>query len=238
MKSILICLSLFLSLNINAQNCTSTSHSVNINDSWKSCNEKLSPNPIRGNSHWVMYDLGYAYKLSTTRFWNYNVEGETEQGMKNIVIDFSLNGDDWTEIVNFQLSEASGTNSYEGEEGPNLGSTNTRYVLITAIDTWGGDCPGLSEVKFDLDNIVPVNNIEYAGNAISLFPNPATQSITIKTNFDLKEIIIVNATGQEINRMPYQPQFDITHLADGIYFLKTTSPSNEILIKRFIKQSP
>jgi len=237
MKNILICLSLFLSLNINAQNCTSTSHSVNINDSWKSCSEKLSPNPVRGNSHWVMYDLGYVYNLSTTRFWNYNVAGETEQGMKNIVIDFSLNGNEWSEVASFQLAEASGTNSYEGEEGPNLGLTSTRYVLITAIDTWGGDCPGLSEVKFDIDNIVPVNNIEYAGNSISLFPNPAAQSITIKTDLDLKEIIIVNATGQEINRMPYQHQFDITHLADGIYFLKTTTSSNEILIKRFIKQS-
>lgn len=236
MKNILFCFFLVISFGIKAQDCNLTNHSVNINDSWESCETASNPNPIRNNSHWVKYDLGYVYSLGASHFWNYNVEGETDKGMKNISIDISLNGSDWTEVASFQLSEASGTTDYEGEEGPHFNELDARYILITAIDTWGDSCAGLSEVKFDIEGTVSVSDIEKVNHSISLFPNPAMQSISIESDFDLREIIIINATGQELNRMPYTSWVDISYLPAGIYFLKSVSHSNETRTTKFIKQ--
>ncbi|MEM6963337.1 MAG: T9SS type A sorting domain-containing protein [Bacteroidota bacterium] len=237
MKNLLMLFAVLFHTSINAQNCNESEHSDNIHDSWLSCEVSANPNPIRGASHWVLYDLGYVYSLGATHFWNYNVEGETANGMKNITIDISSNGTNWTEVGSFQLSEATGNPYYEGEEGLHLGATDARFVLITAVDTWGSNCAGLSEVKFDIEGIVPVANIENEKYYISLFPNPATKGIYIKTEWDFKEIVITNATGQEIIRQSFTPNFDISNLPDGVYILKLINNSNEFLTKGFVKQS-
>ncbi len=237
MRSLIVALSILFCLSANAQDCNDSNHSVNINDSWTSCEMAPSPNPLRGTSHWVMYDLGYVYSLGATHFWNYNVQGETANGMKNIAIDLSLNGNDWTEAGSFLLSEATGNPGYEGEEGLNLGEADARYVLLTAIDTWSGDCAGLSEVKFDIEGMVSAKDIENQQNAIRIFPNPTTHSISIDTDFDSRELIITNAMGQEVARMPFARHLDISYLADGIYFLTSVNQTNESSTTKFIVQS-
>ena len=237
MRIILCCLFAISCLQLQAQECNEANHSVNINDSWASCTVSTNPNPARGNTHWLMYDLGYVYSLGSTKFWNYNLAEETDKGMKNIIIDYSLGGTNWTEAVSFQLGEASGNTNYEGEIGPYLGEIDARFILITCIDTWGDHCAGLSEVRFDIEGTVPTHEIEQVNPKIKLFPNPAKESISIDTEMDIKELVIISATGHEITRMPYTQQFDISYLPNGIYFLKSINHSNKTLTKRFIKQS-
>ncbi len=139
-----------LNFEIEAQECNNT-HSTTTEDSWLSCTLTPNPNPARSSSHWVQYDLGYTYSIASTKFWNYNVAGATAQGFKNVAIDYSLDGITWMTLTTFLLSEADGLVDYLGEDGPDFGGISTRYVLISAIDTWGdGTCAGLSEVRFDL----------------------------------------------------------------------------------------
>ncbi len=138
-------------LNVNAQeNCYQNSHSTMQDDVWLSCTASSNPNTIRGNSHWILYDLGFNYTITSTHFWNYNVGGQLGFGMKDIYVDYSLDGNNWTNAATFQLAQATGTSNYFGEIGPDLGGVNARYVLITAANNWGGSCTGLSEVRFNL----------------------------------------------------------------------------------------
>ena len=132
----------------NAQ-CTDDAHSTNIADAWVSCQLTTNPNPIRGNKHWIRYDLGYIYTLKTTNFWNYNVENETGKGFKEVIIDYSIDGNNWLEAAQFQLPKAPGTTNYLGFNGPDLGRHRSEaYILLTAQSTWDeGSCAGLAEFK-------------------------------------------------------------------------------------------
>ena len=237
MKNIIIIMFLLLIANIFYGQCTSEAHSNNINDAWLSCEKSDNPNPAREESHWILYDLGYIYSIGTTKFWNYNVAGETEKGMKNITIDYSLNGTTWTEAATFELSEALGNNNYEGVSGPDLNKLNARYILISATDTWGnGDCAGLSEVRFDVDGTVTQFGVFKQNESVNLFPNPANDQLSIDIDFPVKEIIVVNASGHEIMRANKAAAIDISFLSDGLYFLKIINDKNEMMMERFVKQ--
>lgn len=238
MRAIFFPLLLISVFHLQAQDCNETNHSVNIHDSWLSCDLAPNPNPERGNTHWVMYDLGYIYNIGSTKFWNYNVSGETNKGMKNISIDYSQDGINWTESASFQLAEASGNSSYEGATGPDLGGIDARYILVTSVDTWGGDCAGLSEVRFDIEGTVSANTTAYGHQSIKLFPNPSHQNLMIDTDMDIKELIIVSSAGHELVRMAYAPLIDISSLPNGVYFLKSINRANRVYTKRFIKQAP
>lgn len=142
-------------INLPAQ-CANENHSTHPQDSWLSCSSSTNPNPDRGNSHWLRYDLGYIYHLTSTQFWNYNVADATNKGFKNIAIDYSTDGITWSNATTFELAQAPGTNDYTGVAGPDLSGLAARYILLTALDTWGNSCAGLSEVKFDVDNSLDI----------------------------------------------------------------------------------
>lgn len=149
----LLLLCLVSSTKINAQ-CNSAAHSTNEKDSWLSCQTSMNPNSIRGNSHWLQYDLGYIYELGATTFWNYNVANFTNKGFKQVAIDYSLDGVSWVEAGTFQLPEATGTATYEGTIGLDLTGVAARYVIVTALSTWNNDnCAGLSEIRFEVHQL-------------------------------------------------------------------------------------
>lgn len=235
MKKIIIILSLIFSV-VYAQNCNETTHSVNINDSWLSCDVAANPNTARGNTHWVMYDLGYEYQLKETTFWNFNQSGQTNNGMKNIVIDYSLNGITWQEAATFQLAEANGASNYTGEDGPNLTGTTARYVLISALDTWGGTCAGLSEVKINVDKNTNIYELTEDDTYLRVSPNPASENIKISTDFEYNELVIISSTGTEILRTSPKQYLDVSYLPSGVYFLKLINKSNQTKTTSFIKK--
>ncbi len=223
------------------QNCSGPNHSINVNDSWLSCAMSQSPNPLRGNSHWIVYDLGYEYVLGATHFWNYNVGNETDNGMKTISIDYSLDGVNWTELETFELQEATAMINYEGESGPDFYSQKCRYVLITALDTWGGTCVGLSEVRFDIEQTASIQSdviVDHSG--ISLFPNPTEGLFTISGVVDQYDVGIIDANGnilQNFNNASSPITINISQLPAGLYFVNIVRIGNPILcMKKIIKQ--
>lgn len=159
--SLVLLLSL-CSVSLPAQ-CKEDTHSNNIEDSWLSCQTSDSPNPTRGQVHWIMYDLGYTYTLGEAQIWNYNVAGETSKGFKAIAIDYSLNGTDWINAGSFQLAQASGTNNYTGFTGFDFEQVEARYILLSALSTWeDGNCAGLSEFKVEVGQSLPLDLLHFA----------------------------------------------------------------------------
>jgi hypothetical protein len=223
------------------QNCSGPDHSINVNDSWLSCAKSQSPNPLRGESHWILYDLGYEYELGATHFWNYNVGGDSDNGMKTISIDYSLDGFTWIELEIFELQEATSMIGYEGETGADFGSQKCRYVLITGLDSWGGSCVGLSEVRFDLEQTSSIQSdviVDHSG--ITLFPNPTQGFFTISGLVDLYNIEIVDVNGsilQNHSNASSPISIDISMLPSGLYFVHIERIGNPILcMKKIIKQ--
>lgn len=237
MKNILFVIIFALSLQLHGQMCNDDTHSTNVYDSWFSCQTAANPNPLRGNTHWVMYDLGYVYSIGPTYFWNFNVMGQTDRGMKNILIDYSLDGVNWTQAASYQLPQATGLPTYIGDYGPDLNEIDARYILITATDTWGtSGCAGLSEVRFEIQGVVATEDPTEAVMSLDIYPNPAANFIMLETEYELNEVILLGVTGAELARFPYRERIDVSYLPSGAYMIKGMTAKNEVVVGRFIKQ--
>lgn len=124
-------------------------HSTHPDDSWTSCQTAQSPNAIRPDGHWILYDFGEMYNLTNAQIWNYNVDGATGQGFKEVAIDYSLNGTDWVELGTYTWIQAPGSSDYSGFPIQDFENIVAQYVLFTALDNFNGtNCFGVSEISF------------------------------------------------------------------------------------------
>lgn len=127
--------------------CFMDQHNCTWFDGWISCDQQASPNPARDNGHWIMYDFGQQYELFEMHVWNTNAPDHLDYGLQNVVIDISADGINWAEFGQYVFPQGTGDMRYEGTEVMHFDSANARYVLITAIDNYGGSCYGLSEIR-------------------------------------------------------------------------------------------
>jgi len=122
---------------------------------------------------------------------------------------------------------------------PNLSSDN---VYIAYNYTSSGTGGGTSTV-WRVDNILMkgynVSSVSNIINEVSLYPNPANNSITIENVMQISNISIYNTLGQKV----YEDNFsknkiiiDISNLNNGLYFLKTSDINGKTNVNRFIKK--
>jgi len=154
--------------------CYPDRHNTSWFDGWISCAAKPNPNPVRGESHWIMYEMNHVYQLGQMHIWNTNVPDYLNYGIENAVIDVSYDGVNWTEVGQFTFQQADGTSTYEGFEGPDLEGYEGRYLLITGLSNYGGFCYGLSEIRVDVLGITGTSNEVAKDDCLSVdvFPNP------------------------------------------------------------------
>ena len=127
--------------------CFFDRHDTSQQSSWESCSPSNNPNPVRGTSHWIMYDLGQIYDLGQMHFWNYNYPGETNKGVANMIVDYSTNGSSWQGGITHTMAQADASSFYEGETGPQIGGVSARYLLLTFTSNHGGSCYGFAEMR-------------------------------------------------------------------------------------------
>lgn len=114
---------------------------------WLSCQASASPNPARSNVHWISYDLGQEYKLTTSQVWNYNVANEVSKGFQNVSVDYSSDGNTWTTLGNYNWPQATGDANYSGFAGPNFQGIKARYILFSTTAAPGA-CKGIAKAAF------------------------------------------------------------------------------------------
>lgn len=183
MKKLMLVLSSFLLLQQYAfTQCYPDRHSTNFYDGWISCKPALSPNPDRPESHFILYDFVDVYKLGQMTIWNTNDPSYLDSGMKDVAIDYSIDGINWTNAGEYTFPQASGLSTYEGATGPNLNDIEARYLLITALTNYGGECYGLSEMNVVGEEVI-ISAVEdpttLACVDISLYPNPFADQVTL-----------------------------------------------------------
>jgi len=92
---------------------------------------------------------------------------------------------------------------------------------------WGtGDCSNLWTA-----------NIAQLNTSILLYPNPATDELTIKTSDVYTSCTITNSIGQVLLHQAINAthtSFDIKSLPTGLYFVKCTGESGTV-VKKFVK---
>jgi len=164
--------------------CYKDRHNTSWNEAWVSCEERANPNSIRGIGHWILYDFGHTYRLGNTKVWNVNSPEFLESGIKDFYIDYSQDGMEWENLGQFTLSQGPGKSIYEGEEITTFGGDTARFVLLTAIDTYGGACAGVSEVKIDVVEVVSRLQLYEKKECfeVAVYPNPHTSEFTLSIN--------------------------------------------------------
>ena len=238
----------FLSFQLVKAQCYIDRHSTNWYEGWVSC--KKSPNPITsyGETHWIMYDLGYDYVLNETQFWNSNEPKNLNYGINEFKMDYSLDGVTWTNLGAFNMDQASGLSTYEGDEGPDFNSAKARYVLITPNSNYGGSCYGLSELKISITDPFLIIEEKDGFNA-SIYPNPFVDKISLRvasldesspleyTLFDiLGRSIIGNSLTMAEGIDTYELALNGNHLSIGVYILKVIQNGKEQSFKLIKKK--
>lgn len=122
-------------------------HTTNAHDAWLSCDPSANPNAIRGTTHWIMYEFASNINIYDLTVWNMNHPDRLKDGLKDVIIDYSTDGANWTTIDTFTFPKANASGFYEGFTGPDLQGVTAKYLLLTPINNHGGACYGLSEIK-------------------------------------------------------------------------------------------
>ncbi len=105
---------------------------------------------------WLLFDLGRSCRVNGIYIWNYN-EGDrwTARGVKNVDISASTDGKTFTPVGPFTLRQASGTDDERGQTVPFPAPVRARYFRFQVQSNYGGDVPGLSEIRFSNADVKP-----------------------------------------------------------------------------------
>jgi hypothetical protein len=157
---------------INGAGLTGDLHGTDSATMWDSA--MTDPGPV-----WIQYQFDKAYKLYQLWVWNHNTEFESVlgYGIKDVTIEYSLDGKAWTLLKDTQFAQATATAGYAHNNTVDMGGVMAQYVRLTAKSNWslvGLKQYGLSEVRF---YYVPVQ---------ARAPQPATsaQGIAVDATLD------------------------------------------------------
>ncbi len=134
------------------------------NESWVSCTTSTNPNPIHGNTHWILYDFHEPQYITTSHIWNANRTGESGWGMKDVIIDYSVDGTNWIELGQYDFPQGPESSNYDGFVGPDFGGLFIEKILITILSNHdGGNCASIAEMQFNIDQTACYGIIDECG---------------------------------------------------------------------------
>ncbi|MCL2043421.1 MAG: DUF4185 domain-containing protein [Treponema sp.] len=106
-----------------------------------------------GEKQDFVFDISFRIEqLGELHIWNYNEEGKTENGIRNITISLSNDNITYTEAGTFELAQASGAEkllatNLTGGTSIDLAGKSARYIKLSPVDNYGGEEFGLSEIR-------------------------------------------------------------------------------------------
>ena len=99
----------------------------------------------------IQYEFDRVYKLYEMWVWNYNAEFELLLGfgLKDVTVEYSLDGADWTVLKDVTFAQATARSDYAANTTVALEGIAAQYVRLTANSAYGAlGQYGLSEVRF------------------------------------------------------------------------------------------
>ena len=209
--------------------CDTDRHNTSLNSIWMSCELNPNPNPLRGDSHWIMYDLGEVKKLGQSHFWNINNPSEISSGARQIAFSISMNGEVWDELGIWEASMANGSGLYSGEESFDLTGEQARFLLLTVLNSHGNnDCVGFAEIRVETEPITSISDLAEE-ETISVFPNPASGVVNVSypenwngsRNLQLVDINGKMVLDHQVKNIVDQTRISLEGISSGQYFLRS-----------------
>jgi len=157
---------------VNGSGLTGDLHGTGTDTMWTS--SMTGPTPA-----WIQYQFDKAYKLSELWVWNHNTDFESVlgYGLKDVTVEYSLDGTTWTLLKDMQFAQAQAAAGYAHNTTVDFGGVMARYVKITAKSNYslvGLKQYGLSEVRFFY---IPVQ-------ARAPQPTAATSGVSVEATMD------------------------------------------------------
>lgn len=98
---------------------------------------------------WLVFDLGRPCRVNGVYVWNYNEAGRwTARGVKGVDISASADGKTYAPVGSFTFRQAGGAEGERGQIVPFAAPVRGRFFQFQVQSNFGGDVPGLSEVRF------------------------------------------------------------------------------------------
>lgn len=203
--------------------------------SFTSCVPSPNPNPARGEGHWLIYDFGRPYLLTELYLWNANEIARLDQGVKDLTIDYSPDGQNWTDLGSFPVEKASGRSYYGGTQVAQFESIKAQYVLLSLNANWGdSSCTTVTEVMFTLKPAnLPV------GQSFLVFPNPAQDRVNVVVETDQSmqlTLRMVNMMGRTVDSQSFFSQsgeqayrIQTGHLSPGLYVVQLVEENGRVI---------
>ncbi len=185
---------------VNGSGLTAGQHDMEDDNMWRG-------DPIEGESVSLQFDFDRVYKLDEVQVWNYNLEYESlvDFGLKDIHVETTTDGETWTALGDFELTQAPGQVTYTGQT-LDLGGAAAKSIRINVTSNHGGDSYGLSEIQF------------YYIPAHARQPQPAAGA----TGVGLDPVLTWRA-GREADSHEVSFGTDAQAVADGTAVIDTTS---------------
>jgi hypothetical protein len=147
----------------------------------------------KGDTTQFLFDIGHIEKLGELYLWNYNAEGDTESGLKEITVSYSEDNITFSEPVNYTLAQGSGEDGLKATNTAdtsaiNFNGVSGRYIKIMVLSNYGGNGNGLSEVR-----LFRYKQPIVAGESIS--SSPLERYINGKWSAEAQDYNFVNGTG-------------------------------------------
>jgi hypothetical protein len=190
----------------------------------------------------IDFDLGGSYLVDGLAFWNANAPGPGQTGIQGVVISSSEDGVTYTPITGAPSTFAQVMSPTSAAEQFSFTAVTASFIRFDVLSNYAdpGNLVAFAEVAFSGVETLGVTDSVLA-EAISLYPNPASDIINISnnSNVELEGITVYDMNGRIViqhnvtNNSRHQT-INVSENSSGIYIAQVKSAQAHT-IKRIIK---
>ena len=111
---------------------------------------------------------------------------------------------------------------------PSYGNTNHDMSATTEIWNFFN--------RYTLDGPVATGINDVQGAATTIYPNPAANTLTISSDYEVQNTTICDAAGRTVIAVAKNKTIDISSLGTGIYIAKISCTNDQQQVIKFVKQ--
>ncbi len=197
-------------------------HGTSSTDMWLSGKGAAQPT-------WIQYEFSRVEKLDKMVVWNSNQALETILGVgaKDVAVEYSADGENWTALGDFEFAQAPATTSYTADIAVDFAGAPAKFVKLTISNNWGGLLAqyGLAEVRFYYVPVV-ANSPEPAAGAADVDPQVAfawragreAASHKVYVSDDQQAVVEGTASAATVSTNEYETSL----MLDTTYYWKVT----------------
>jgi hypothetical protein len=190
----------------------------------------------------IDFDLGGSFLLDGLAFWNANAPGPGQTGIQEVLVSSSEDGVTYTPIAGSPITFTQVMTPTSPAEQFSFTEITASFIRFDVISNYGdpGNLVAFAEVAFSGVAILGVNN-NVLEQTLSVYPNPATDFVTISNSADvsINSIEIYDMNGRLVNQLKVGSTSDqtinVSELSTGMYLINITSDQATV-VKRLIKK--